>query len=230
LLSFRSVWRMNGILILVGSLALFGLAAFAIFEKYRQQWAYDEVHSMVNIEPEVKAGWDLGSFERVHGSDYLVAPVFSRQSYRVRTMEKDVSAIRNYLLLKESDKSTRWVVRGNETLVLSCRQYSADGEWLSGAENKKAAQWLLLEVVAKDSNGDRRLSDADRRSVVLSDLQGTRYLDVVPAVDEILTLRWSGPKSLLAIYREEDRYFVKDFDVSGGVRSLVRELPRLGVY
>lgn len=183
---------------------------------------------MVNIEAEVNAGWDLGAFERVHGSDYLVAPVFSKQSYRVRNLDKEASATRNYLLLKESDKSTRWVVKGNETLVLSFRQYSADGEWLSGTEAKQTTRWLLLELVAKDSNGDQRLSDADRRSIVLSDLEGTKYLEVLPAAEEVLTLRWNGPRSLLVIYREGEKYFVKDFDVSRGAGSTVKELPKLG--
>jgi hypothetical protein len=113
-------------------------------------------------------------------------------------------------------------------LVLSFRQYSANGEWLSGTESKKATRWLLLEVVSTDSNGDQRLSEADRRSIVLSDLEGTKYLDVLPAADELLTLRWSGPKRLLVIYREGEKYFVKDFDVSGGAASRVKELPKLG--
>ncbi len=161
----------------------------------------------------------------MYGSDYLVAPVFSKQSYRVRNRNKEASATRNYLLLKESDKSTRWVVRGNDTLVLSFGQYSADGGWLNGGEGKKATQCVLLEVVTKDSNGDRRLTDADRRSVVLSDLLGTRSLDVLPPMDEVLTLRWSGSKSLLAIYREGQKYFVTL--VSGKLSSVGHEVPPL---
>jgi len=90
------------------------------------------VSRIVNVDPDTRIAseWQLGTFQRVRGTDYLIAPVYSAQVYQVSYYEKGALAVRNYLFVNVADKSSRWLVPHNHYLFLIKEELESDYTYL----------------------------------------------------------------------------------------------------
>jgi hypothetical protein len=137
----------------------------------------------------------LSGFEQVKGTDYLRAHVYSKQSYEQGYYEKEASATRNYLVANGTDKTSHWLIDGNEQLILN----SSDLPERTGVDGPPV-KWTCYEVVKSDSNHDGRLSESDGRMLAVADGRGLGYTELIVGIDAVLghTVRDDG--TLLYFY------------------------------
>ncbi len=167
-------------------------------------------------------------FEKIAGTGYLVAPVYSAQSYSIGLKDKEASAVRNYLFVNVSDKSSRWLIASNDRLILSMERISNDGVIGTLGYAAPPAKWLVFQVVASDTNGGRRLTEADRRLIGVADGDGSHYAEVLRDADAVLGKTWQPGDNLLIVYSAHGKHFVAEIKLADRKVSATKELPKLG--
>jgi len=221
---FQTIWKIDAVLILIGgliALVVFGYSAYMIFQDvFRSR----DVSSMVNIEAnmQMSSEWALGDFDRLEGTDYLMAPVYSTQSYQAAYYEKGTSAVRNYLFVNAIDKSSLWLVPHNNYLILSRHK-----EFYSPPRGSSFVTWLRYEVVKSDTNQDGRLTRDDKRTIGISDPNGDRYSELITNIDQILGYEMLNENSFLIFYRKDTKNYIAEINISERSIIVTNELPEI---
>jgi hypothetical protein len=220
---FRTIWRINSVLILTVGLMSFGLLAYIGYELYKQKFQTRDVSEVVNVDSDayVNSEWALGGFSRVEGTNYLMAPAFSKQNYQVSYYEKGASAVRNYLFVNAVDKSSRWLIPDNKALFLSSDRLS------QGDVSNKPMQWMKYEVIKADTNQDKRLTEKDQRAIAISSLTGEGYVELVKNIDELLGSQVQDENTLLLFYRSGQKRFVSEINLPKRQVTVTKELPSI---
>lgn len=226
--SFRTIWKINALIILAGGAGICLVLGYGAFGYLRSLAQTHQKEDVVNVEGNTGAKWQLGAFERIPGVGYMVAPVNSAQSYSVALYNKEATATRNYLFVNLQDKSTRWLIPNNDHLILTMERLAADGTFLGWGSDQKTVKWLIFEVVDSDTNGDKRLTNADRKSVAVAEADGSRFAEVLTNVDEVLGKTWTAGDNLLVVYSAGGKNLVAEISLSGRSASVTKELPALG--
>lgn len=221
---FNLIWKINALLILVAGVMACGLMAFVGYTIYKDHARHygDEV---VNIAPDVDAEWRLGSFDRVAGTDYLKAAAYSEQSYGVAygSASKEASAIRNYLFVNATDKSSRWLMPSNSQLFVSDMRL---GETMNAPESE-LSRWVQYEIVKADTDGDGRLTNTDRRAVAFSDVIGQGYTEIISDADSVIGTELRDANTQLVFYNSGGKSFVAEIDLPARRVSVTKELPQI---
>ena len=221
---FHIIWKIDSVLILIGGLIALGVLGYSSYRIYQDVFRSRDVSSMVNIEAntQMSSEWALGDFDRLEGTDYLVAPVHSTQTYQASYYEKGTSAVRNYLFVNAIDKSSRWLVPNNNYLFLSRHKefyYPSSGSsWIA---------WLRYEVVKSDTNQDGRLTRDDKRTIGISDPNGDRYSEIIVNIDQILGYEMLDENSLLVFYRIDTKNYIAEINISERRIIVTNELPEI---
>lgn len=222
---FRMIWRVNAVLILMVGVGLTGLLGFLGYEIFKDKFRIRQVNETVNVSPDAgtSSEWTLGGFERVEGTDYLMAPAHSKQSYQVSYYDKDASAVRNYLFINAVDKTTRWLVPGNGFLFLSAERLLMP----ANERQDDRVHWMKYEVVKSDDNGDNRLTSEDTRAVAISSPTGEGYAEVIVSVERILGTKMRDENTLLVFHRSGGGDYVSEINLPERRVNVTKELPKI---
>ncbi|WP_321472887.1 hypothetical protein [uncultured Paludibaculum sp.] len=227
-LTFRMVWRVNAVLILVaGAGACIGLGFAAWTFLLGSQAAY-RLNDVVPVEQKGEERWWLGGFEPVAGSGYVVAPVSSMQSYQVGTFGKEASAVRNYLFVHLADKSSRWLIPHHKGLIVGMERYGAEGLIPGSDSEKRPVKWLVFQIVPADTNGDKSVTGEDRLVLGVANADGSHYVEVVKDIDGFLGSTWVAGDRLVLFYTSGGKNVVSEIDLAGRVVVSTKELPKIG--
>jgi hypothetical protein len=233
---FQRTWNFKSLLILAAGLAALGVLSLVGYEVYKVKTRTRQVHNVVNVEPDtrIEYEWALGTFERVPGTDYVMAAAHSKQSYHASYYEKDASALRNYLFVNVADKSSRWLVPTNKYLFLRAERLRQEAKPEGGAgkgaeaqQGGEAVKWLMYEVVKSDTDRDSRLTAKDQRAVAVSGAAGEGYKEVIDNVDQTLGSMLRDENTLLVFHSTGGSSYVSEVDLPGRQVSVTRELPKM---
>ncbi len=228
---FKIIWRINSILILLVGVIAGGLLAYAGYTIYKEQ-AQRYANDVVNVAPDtdVSAEWRLGTFNRIGGTNYLMAPAYSKQTYAAGNIgsyssaEKSASATRNYLFVNADDKSSHWLIATNAQLFLSANEvkfYAANNEQMP-------AKWMEYQVIKADTSRDDRLTAKDKITFAISDVIGTDYKELVTDIVEILGSKMRDENTLLLFYRTDDnRSVVSEINLPEKHLTITKDLPQI---
>ncbi len=221
---FCIIWKIDAVLILIVGLMVLAILGYTGYRIYQDVFRSREVSSVVNVESDsrISSEWRLGTFDRVEGTDYLMAPVYSAQTFQASYYEKDTSAVRNYLFVNAIDKSSRWLVPHNNYLFLASHK-----EWHRPGSGDSVVKWLRYEVVKSDTNRDGRLTSEDQYTIGISDPTGERYVELVLDVDRILGYEMRDENTLLVFYRTGPKNFVAEINVSERRVTVAKELQEI---
>lgn len=222
---FRAVWRVNALLILLVGMLAFGVLAFASYEIYKEKFRRRAVSEVVNVEPNVRVSseWTLGGFERVDGTDYLMAPAYSTQSYQVSYYEKGSSSVRNYLFVNAADKTSRWLVPNNNYLFLAAEKLIQTDD----AGKTNAAKWMKYELVKLDTNKDKRMTSEDHKTIAVSGVTGEGYTELIQGVDRMLGSKLRDESTLLIFHNTGENSFVSEINLPERRILITKELPKI---
>ena len=221
---FQTIWKIDAVLILIGGLIALVVFGYTAYRIYQDVFRSRDVSSMVNIEAnmQMNSEWALGDFDRLEGTDYLMAPVHSTQTYQAAYYEKGTSAVRNYLFVNAIDKSSLWLVPHNNYLILSRHK-----EFYTPPRGSSLVTWLRYEVVKSDTNQDGRLTRDDKRTIGISDPNGNRYSELITNIDQILGYEMLNENSFLIFYRTDTKNYIAEINISERSIIVTNELPEI---
>jgi hypothetical protein len=184
---FTIVGRINSVLLLAvlvcaaGTLLYMGVASMARAE--RRDEAVDVVADTPGpVKPLVL---NLGREEAIDGADVTIIHLTSGAGGREAYASKvgPTQQTRNVLFIAGPEKRAHWLFKDNKGLVLGVHQLKEDGDTASNAPTRA----VLIESVAKDSNGDGSLSEADSGTLALARPDGTGYRSVLEGAETVVS-------------------------------------------
>lgn len=121
---FKNIWRFNAIVIMLVGVLGVALALFACIMIYKDITRDRSVRNIVNLEEsnEKKEEWQLGSITSVKGTDILMVPLHSEQSYSRGSYSKSASSTRNYLFINVETNKKYWLFGKNDYLITQTNQ------------------------------------------------------------------------------------------------------------
>ncbi|MDB4307734.1 hypothetical protein N9985_00445 [Gammaproteobacteria bacterium] len=229
---FRTIWRINAVLLLlagIGSLLiiLVNLGLFKLFEAKepavnRRTIDIGEVDDTAVITDQ----WFLGRLKRIAGSEYFYLPLKSEEVTAKKKSSGSAALFssgssgntRNLLFIDPLTDSSTWLYPSNDQLISNVRVYTTHSEAKATSrdrrkQNEKAnvnAVGIMYTIIDNDSNGDGKLTGADKPSLAVSAPNGADYKVLLKDVDRIL-----GDEII-----EDDTLFIALR--SNGVGSLVK--------
>lgn len=183
---------------------------------------------------------ELGAFQELAGSDYLMAPIaspYGRQELSSKSEDYRTGLARNYLFVNLADQSSHLLLPTNDYLILEAKVLPAVGpakEQKAATDPAKAdakpapggARWLYYRVVKSDTDNDKQLTGSDRWTVALSDVSGHDYRELIDNVEKIL-YETHRADNLILIYRADGKNQIAEINLSTRQVSVTRDLQEM---
>lgn len=218
---FERVWRFNAIMIALAGVLAIGLMVFGAYQVYGELTRDRTVHQIVNVEAPKAEQWHLEHASHIAGSDYLVMPLVSDQKRDESYYSKSAKAARNYLFVDATSEAQHWLLPHNRSLFVSRETLSHD-DYINPPEPVIAQ---LYQVVNADSNKDKRLTASDIKTLALSRPDGTGYVEVIPAMNELLGKKLTNGNQLFVLYRYKGVGYRALFDLNAFKQISQTQLP-----
>jgi hypothetical protein len=172
----------------------------------------------------------LGEFLAVNGTDYLSAPVYIVSSGKGRSDSssydsyeyKDGRALtNNYVFVNQKDLSSRKLLPDNKAVILDKQQYEETGnkpdlntkqDPMAKPNNIKS---VLYKVVKADTNNDKVLNGQDKKTIAVSDADGSNYKELVPGIEKILKIHNPSKNKQVVLYQTGSDFFAASIDIPG---------------
>lgn len=173
----------------------------------------------------------LGTFNPIHGTDYLVAPIVQEAVAREGGFSLSSSpgyspaSTHNLIFLNQRDETIRQLLPTNDQVLIYRESFPEQRE---GDEDTPPVAWFLYGVVAVDTNGDAQLDQEDRQTLAVSDAGGQGYTEVLADVETILGTTLRDPSTLLVIVRQGGVYQLARIDLPGRTLANLTPFPPLG--
>ena len=208
---FATVWRLNALIILAAGLLTCGVLAFAGFQMLRQATRPRHAANVVNVAPEQQGRnqTSVGTFSRVEGTQVFRAPLQMEQEYELTVSSKETTSVQNYLFYDPANDRSYWLRGGApalfaETHELPEREY---GE-------RVPVVATLYEIVERDTDGDQRLTEDDRKTLAISDASGTRLTTLLKDVSEMHSATITAGNTALIIYTAAGKLHAATVDIA----------------
>lgn len=200
--TFRRIWRINAVIILlvgIGLLALIAMAFAAMAKDFLLGKHVGETVA-VGVGNEGPAHW-LGEPSSLQGHSWSIVPL--RSPGESGYLSKESSVGRNYLFVHPEQKS-RWLYEGNERLladpVLLPQQDEGDG-------SRPDVRLVSFAVTEKDSDGDGEITGRDLLSLVFTLPDGSRRTTVLQGLKSVVSQRLVG-EQILVLSQRNDGYYL----------------------
>ncbi|MBD2593440.1 hypothetical protein H6G74_03740 [Nostoc spongiaeforme FACHB-130] len=216
----------RAIIIVLCGLMTFSILGYAAYRIYQELFRERHVGDIVNLETDsdVKVQFSLNSFEVIKGTPYLMSTISSQQNYRQSYYEKEAASIRNFLFFNTSDQSAWKLIPNNNSLFV---RYQTLGLSTPPENVIKKVQGIWYEVVTADSDGDKRLTASDRKTIAVSDFAGKNYTEVIRQVDQVLGTHQPNEATFLVFYTSDAKNFVTEINIPKRKVVVTKPLPPL---
>lgn len=220
---FRFIRSLNVLVSFGVGLLLLAVLGYAAYQIYRETVRERVVSGVANVgdSQAVETQVGLGNFAPVEGTSYYFAPIGFEQNYRQSYYDKAASSTRNYLFLNLTNKSAGRLVPKNDWLFLNAEKLGDK----SKAGSVLKVQALLYQVVKADTDGDKRLTELDRKTMALSDSSGKNYTEIIPQFDRILGVFQPKPSTVMLAYSQSEKNFVAEVNLVNRQVIRTQELP-----
>jgi hypothetical protein len=178
---FSVLWRANAVLIFVAGIMGSLVLAFVLFLMWQEATRSRHASDVLNVASNEIEGstTSLGGFDPIEGTPVLRAELFIEQEYEFSAGSKDTRSTQNYLYYNPTENTTNWLLPGYKGIILATHELPADDY----REVRTPPKVVLYELVDRDTNGDGKLTQNDRRDIAVSDPAGTRLTRVLKDVE-----------------------------------------------
>src|SRR5437868_14452640 len=106
----------------------------------------------------------LGSFKPVNGGSYLMAPIESEteSGYSSKSSSRN---IHNYVFFNTANESVHPLMPTNDYWIIETISFPEARE---SSQKNEPVQWFLYSIVKEDTDGDKRLTYKDNRTLAVS--------------------------------------------------------------
>jgi len=151
----------------------------------------------------------LGTFRPVEGTTYLMAPVTSQSEGEYSKSE--YNNVHNHVFFNTVDESTRVLLPTDDYWILETKSLPERQE--DSDRQAPAIQWFLYFLVKFDTDGDRKLTHKDNRTLAVSDAAGDGFVEIIPDIEQIYGQALRDDKTLLVIFRTQSKKHVAKIDL-----------------
>jgi hypothetical protein len=130
------------------------------------------------------------------------------------------------VFLNSADESTLTLLPTNDHLFVATLSLPEKRE---GDKEPFKVEWFLYGLVKSDTDGDKELTDKDRRSICVSDAGGVGFKEVVEDVDQVYGHSLVDSDNLLVIYRKASKKYLTRISLPKREIVSTKELPSFGV-
>jgi len=212
---FRTVWRVNGVLILLAFVLAAGGTLVGVIVSLSFGGRRADPPAAMAVEGETRL--ELGSLEPVHGTPFVLLPLETRDTSSSYGKGR-ASETRNLLFYDTTTGGTRWL-RPDHRGVVVARELLSD-EARPGVEDDGPVRFIRYELADADTDGDGEVTDEDAAHVAVSGPGGEGLTAVLRGYDQILGYRTVGGATLLVFFRRGDQHLVAEVDL--GARKVRR--------
>lgn len=220
--------------IAIGLLLLGGLFMWALFGGSGGN------RNNVSIEKEVESPPELTlrSFRQLRGTKYFSAEIVTSggssfyEYSSPRSFEFGDGAgglIRNVVFLNAETLQSQALFEHNRSYIINMMSFPPQPSQSYDEEPEIVPiRWFVYEVAHKDTNQDRELNREDARLIAVSDVDGTRYNELLTDISNIYNLTFLDIGELLAIYSQNGNRFAATIDLQSQEILTTQQLPDLG--
>jgi len=223
---FRTVWRVNGVLLLASFLLLGGGALVAIVAEFLPDRLAGGTEPAVAVDP----GGErlvLGSVEEVDGTPYVLLPLASKRDGKFSSGGS--SETRNLLFHDAASGKARWLRPDHAAAIASYALLRADEPEDAGPgepRRERPVRWIRYEIAPADTDRDGEVTSGDALEIAVSGPGGDPPTTVLTGVDEVLGYAPPRGGTLSVFFRRGHRYVVGEIDLVARKLRVERELPR----
>jgi hypothetical protein len=215
---FRFMWRLNAVLAFLALIA--AVVFFTLFSKERidkpllnyfvppleQKVAPRPTYTYV-LEPDLIVG---GATDANPFALYRLMRWGKTKTHRA---ENDASAAVNILIVDKKAKTTSWLFKGFDRVILSQTPLLL-GRWAYDdyeADEIAPIHQVVMRVVDADTNKDGYLTEDDRQTLYICHFDGKDPIKILSA-DRIWTTDQNG-KTYVVTYRDGDAAYIATYSV-----------------
>jgi hypothetical protein len=196
----------------------------------------------VSIEKEIEAPPELTlrSFRQLRGTKYFIAEITTSgggSSYSSYSSGRwfefgdgGGGLIRNLVFLDSESLQSHTLFDNNHSYIINMISFPPQPPNSSSDEEPEIVpiRWFVYEVAHQDTNQDGELNREDARAIGVSDVDGTRYQELIEDVLDIYNLTMLEGGELLVIYRQGGDRFATTIDLQTQEIIQTQQLPDLG--
>lgn len=214
---FRTVWRVNGVLVLLafvlaGGAALIGLV-FAAADALGDDTP-DAPAAIVEGDEHLA----YGLVEEIEGTSHVLLPLTARAPSMPYSSD-GAGVTRNLLFYDAATGATRWLRPDHRGAVL-------DHTLLRDAGKEEGpVRWIRFELADADTDGDGEVTGEDAARVAVSGPGGEGLATVVGDADEILGYAPPRDGTLLVFFRRGAEHLVAEVDLAAREVRRTTALP-----
>ncbi|WP_310489421.1 hypothetical protein [Chamaesiphon sp. VAR_69_metabat_338] len=189
----------------------------------------------------------MTQFEQLNGTPYFHAPIYVAEQENKSILKQIKSAsssyedrsgwdgidIRNYMFVHRDNLSGNKLLADNSSRILTLEQIGeplppskSNSDPMSQPHKLKTVKALWYVRTVADTNGDKQLSESDRKQIGISDVSGANYTKIIEDIDKILLNSRIGLDRRLVIYTSGSKRFVANIDLLKRTAT-TKELPKL---
>ncbi len=227
---FRTISRINSVLLLVAFVGVSGVALVAAVSS--MQWAGRANRAPpAAVMPATGEKLFFGSIENVDGSSFVLLPLESRRpGMKLASGSSYDTETRNLLFYDAASGEARWLRPDHGAVIVSHELLRESGAVLARWESRKAGastadpvRWIRYDLALSDTNGDGVIDGDDVRQVAVSGPDGKDLTVVLDRVDEVLGYAAPETAKLVVFFRRGESEFAGE--ISLAARKLVRTVP-----
>ncbi len=223
---FKNIWRFNAIIIsIAGILAIVVLifASYLIFKETNRNKYRNEI---VNVDPEtnIKETFRLGRIEHIKGSESVIVPLYSDQTFDLNySGSKSTASTRNLMFSNMRTETNRWLLPNNNYLISSHRLINESNSY----DRDKDIITILYNIVKTDTNNDSRLTENDNLTIALSDPNGKNYTEVLLNVENVLGYDLINKQAIAIMFNRKGQGYTAYINLSNLKVTKEIELPKI---
>lgn len=214
---FIWVWRINGLLVMVGTILVIGSLIFNQLERNTRNTPERSVTNIAS-DPEGKEKWFLASPIQVEGTDIVYMKLVSENSEVSRSEvsrneqpmyyfggrhDNSTYKSKNILFLNEVTNSANWLFSGVNQLITSVEELpkqTYQSRYYSEQQVEKTTA-IVYSVIVNDTNNDGTINVEDEASLALSNASGSDYRVVLENFERVLSVSLVKQDTLSIIYQ-----------------------------
>jgi hypothetical protein len=224
---FRTIWRLNGVLILLAFVLVGGMALLAATTS--AVWSRPNRAPPAAVMPVTGEKLFFGSVETVDGSSFVLIPLEARRpGAGFSSGSSHVTETRNLLFYDASSGVAHWLRPDHSAVIVNHELLRESGATQRKWDSKPSGandpvRWVRYDLATADTNGDGQVDVDDVRQIAVSGPDGKEFTIVLERIDDVLG--YASPESgkLVVFFRRGDSEFAGEISLSA--RKLVRTVP-----
>jgi hypothetical protein len=213
--TFRWIWRVNAVFILLVALAaLYGIGSYFVSEWVNRNRRSAEVQAApVVMQADASASLRLGPPSMIAGTGFMRADLLRTVGEgKVGSFSSsDSTETRNVLFIDAASGVSRWLLPSHLRVIEQPEEIETP--YVAGQDREHLATAVLV-----------RDSGADAGDLVVFNPVGTKVVTVAGGVRRIHSATATGPSQFVVVFERESKYVLARFDATSFTRVSETEL------